>query len=69
MSREIGQQICIHAHPGKDPDQTFDSFRIVTGVLKRLPGALQKHAVLRIHDFGFLGIDPEEPCIEMVGLF
>ena len=42
------------------------SFRVVSGVLERLPGSLQQHPVLGVHDLGFPRCDTEEWGIESV---
>ena len=63
---EIIEQIGVHAHPGINTDQPFVSLARVSALLQRFPSAFEEKPVLRIHNLGFLGIDPEKLAVEPV---
>ena len=65
---KVVQMVRVSAHAGVNPNVSFDSRRIVTGVLQCLPRCFQKDALLRIGEFGFPGADVEEAGIEPIGV-
>src|SRR5918911_2932122 len=61
--------IAVGADSGVDADCARVIFRVVTSILKRLPCAFEKDAMLRVHDFGFARVDAKELRIEQINVF
>ena len=69
MRDQVREQVGIHARTGEQADQAAESVRIVARVFERLPRGFQKDPMLRIHDFGFLGIHVEKRGVEPIRIF
>ena len=63
---QIREQIGVHAHACINTDQPIVPFARIPAVFQCFPSTFEEEPVLRIHDFGFFGIDPEEFAIELV---
>ena len=64
VAADVEIEIAAHATAGKDADGTRDRVRRVPRILHRLPRALQKLAVLGVHDRRFLRTEAEEIRVE-----
>ncbi|RAO40096.1 hypothetical protein ONO86_04252 [Micromonospora noduli] len=64
VGQQIVQQVGALPHPGVDTCHGCRGVERVTGVLQRLPGALQEDPVLRVEQLRLTGREPEEAGVE-----
>ncbi len=64
VGEQIVDQVGVHPRPGKDADGAGELLRRMRRVFQRLPRALQKMPVLRIHDGGIARAKTEERRVE-----
>src|SRR6266851_5420013 len=67
-SAETRQEIRLHAATGIHPDRTWIHERIVTGVFKCLPAALEEESMLRVHEFRLTRVDAKEFSVEQIDI-
>ncbi|PSK64402.1 hypothetical protein B0E53_03641 [Micromonospora sp. MH33] len=66
VAAQVVEQVAAATRPGEEADPAGIPGRVVTGVLQRVPGALQQQPVLRVEGLRLPGRDPEEGRVELV---
>ena len=64
IGEQIVDQVGVHARSGEDADRAVEALRRMARVFQRLPRALQKMPVLRVHDGRVARAEAEERRIE-----
>src|SRR5579884_1523744 len=64
MREQVMCQIGIAGCSGKHAYRSLIAMRAIACMLKRFPATLQEDAMLRVHDFGFPGIEPKKGGIQ-----
>ena len=64
--KQVMHQVVIGARPAIYSNGPIKRLRVISGVFQRLPGAFQKHAMLRIHDRGIPRAEPKEGRIKPI---
>src|SRR5436309_3470568 len=67
MSIDV-QNIFIIARSRVYTDCTRAGLRRIAGMLKRVPGTLQKETLLRVHNFCLARRIPEERCVKKIDI-
>jgi len=66
VCEQIPRKVGVHAHAGEHSGGAVKSCWIATGIFKRLPRAFEEDAMLRVEQFGFARVQPEEAGIEQI---